>query len=37
MSCNNCDGTVWFDHKAKVWKHGTGSCKKPEPKAVKSG
>lgn len=32
MTCS-CGGTVWFDHYAKQWRHGSGSCSKPFPRA----
>ncbi len=33
MSCDNCEGTVWFDHDKGVWKHGAPptDCTKPLP------
>lgn len=32
-SCNNCPGTVWFNHSKKKWAHSEGGpmCTKPEP------
>lgn len=36
MTCQNCPGTVWFDHKAKKWQHGSQPkpCDKPFPRGV---
>ena len=28
MSCDNCEGTVWFDHEAQRWRHGAPPAKK---------